>query len=420
MFNWFFALFAVLYFADIGTHLVLDHLNLREMEKNKDTIPELFKDQITQAEYGKSIAYTTAKTHFSWIQIALQLILVWGLILTGFFGKLDLWLQGSIETKWMLQLAYPLIIAGMFYFISLPFSAYFQFGLEESFGFNKTTPATFTLDQVKTIGISLVIGLPIMALLFYIVEKMGSWWWIGGWGVLTGFQLLTIILFPVVFAPMFYKFTPLEDGELKNRIETLASTLNFDMAGVFTIDGSKRSTHSNAFFAGMGKTRRIVLFDTLRDQLTTDEIESVLAHEIGHNKRNHITKQFILSAILMLGMMFVLGVCLKWPLFFTTFGASTPSIYVGFTLFFLFSSVFTFPLTPAFNYLSRKYEYEADAFSVETVKRPKDMIQSLIKLSKENSSNLTPHPAYSFFHYSHPTTMERAEAIKTAEVTTVH
>ena len=213
MFNWFFAIFAILYFADIGTHLVLDHLNLREMQKNKSEIPELFKDQITQTEYEKSIAYTTAKTHFNWWQIAFQLILVWGLIFSGFFGKLDLWLQSAISTKWMLQLAYPLIVGGIFYLVSLPFSAYFQFGLEESFGFNKTTPAIFLMDQVKTIGLSLVIGLPLLALLFYIVGKMGTYWWIGGWGILTGFQLLTIILFPVVFAPMFYKFTPLEDGD---------------------------------------------------------------------------------------------------------------------------------------------------------------------------------------------------------------
>ena len=415
MFNWFFILFAVLYFADIGTHLVLDHLNLREMEKNKNNIPALFKDQISQADYEKSIAYTTAKTHFNWIQIALQILLIWTLILSGFFGKLDGWLQSFIQTKWMLQLAYPVAIAALFYVISLPFSAYFQFGLEESFGFNKSTPSIFIMDQIKSIGIAGVIGLPILALLFYLVGKLGSSWWIAGWGVMTAVQLLTIVLFPVVFAPIFYKFTPLEESELKSRIGTLASTLNFDMAGVFTIDGSKRSSHSNAFFAGMGKTRRIVLFDTLRDQLTTDEIEAVLAHEIGHNKLNHITKQFILSTLLMLGMMFILGLCLKWPLFFTTFGVATPSIHVGFTLFFLFSSVFTFPLTPAFSYLSRKYEYEADAFSVQTLKRPKDMIQSLIKLSKENSANLTPHPAYSFFHYSHPTTIERAEAIKKIE-----
>lgn len=411
MFNWFFCLFVFLFLADIGINFYLDTLNLSEIEKNKNNIPSLFKGKIDQTDYTKSIAYSKAKTHFNWAQLAFQLLLVGFLILSGFFGHLDVSLQHTFSSKWALYLAYPTAVAGIFYLFSLPFSIYFQFNLEDKFGFNKMAPSLFAVDQLKTIVVVLALALPLMALLFYLVEKVGTYWWVAGFGVLIAFQFLAVVLFPVVFAPLFYKFTPLEEGNLKNRIETLASELSFEMAGIYTIDGSKRSSHSNAFFAGMGKTRRIVLFDTLRDQMSTDEIVAVIAHEIGHNKENHIKRQFMLSALMSFIMMFFLGLCLKWPTFFHTFGVNTPSIYAGFTLFFLFFNVFTFPLTPAINYLSRKYEYEADAFSIHTTKKPEHMVSALVNLSRENLSNLTPHPLYSFFHYSHPTTIERVKAI---------
>jgi len=195
-------------------------------------------------------------------------------------------------------------------------------------------------------------------------------------------------------------------------LTNLASRLNFKMAGVFTIDGSKRSTHSNAFFAGFGKARRIVLFDTLVKNLTTAEITSVIAHEIGHNIKKHIQQSFILSSIVMLFGFWMLSLCLKWPQFYETFHIATLSMHIGLVLFVLFASVFTFPLSPLFNAISRKNEYEADAFSIRSLNDKENMVSSLIKLSKDNLSNLTPHPWYSFFHYTHPTTLERAKAIE--------
>jgi STE24 endopeptidase len=227
-----------------------------------------------------------------------------------------------------------------------------------------------------------------------------------------GFQLLTAAIFPVILAPLFYKFVPLQEGELKERLIALAQQIKFKMAGIFTIDGSRRSTHSNAFFAGIGKTRRIVLFDTLVDQLSTTEIVAVLGHEMGHNVKKHIQKSLLLSAAASLLGFYLLSLCLKWPTFFQTFAVPEPNLAVGFVLFGLLSGVFTFPFNPITKWISRRNEYESDAFSVEVTKEKEAMKTSLIKLSRDNLSNLTPHPWYSFYHYSHPTTAERVAAIE--------
>ncbi|MCP5467683.1 MAG: M48 family metallopeptidase [Deltaproteobacteria bacterium] len=411
--HWFFWLFLAFFLISHTYEWSLDVLNLKEIKRHISKIPELFSNMITFEDYQKSITYTQAKTKFGWYKTLFELTLLWVFILGGWFGKFDQILANSFATGsiWH-QVSYPFAIGAIFYLAGLPFTIYYQFVLEERFGFNRTTAKTFILDQIKSGFLAVLLGVPLLMLIFKTVSWLGDYWWLGTWGLVMFFQFLVAALFPVLFAPLFYKFTPLEEGELKNRIEELAQKIKFKMMGVFTIDGSKRSSHSNAFFAGMGKARRIVLFDTLLKQLNQDEIIAVLAHEMGHSQKKHIQKSLILSASMTLLGLWILSLLLKWPPFFQTFGITTPSLHTGLVIFGLISSVFTFFLTPVFNLFSRKNEYEADEFSVQTVKDPESMISSLVKLSKENLSNLTPHPWYSFYHYSHPTTLERAEAIK--------
>lgn len=410
--NWFFWVFFFLYAAHLGVELALDALNWKELQRHKGRLPDLYKDVFTPQDYEKAIAYTESKMRFGWAKAAFDVVVLWTLILTGGFHVLDVYLGRWIpaDSLWHL-VAYPFLLGGILYVLNLPFNIYFQFVLEEKYGFNRMRAATFLSDQVKTLLLSLLIGVPLLALLFWLVRSIGPHWWLAGWLVMLGVQFLTAALFPVVFAPIFYKFTPLGEGELKERIFGLAQKVRFKMSGVFTIDGSRRSSHSNAFFAGLGKTRRIVLFDTLVKNLSTAEIVAVLAHEMGHNVKNHIQKGLILSALSSLAGLYILAKLLDWEPFFAAFRVPEPNLAIGFVLFSLVSSVFTFPANPLLKWFSRKNEYEADRFSVETTGDKVSMTGALLKLSKDNLSNLTPHPAYSFYHYSHPTTTERAAAI---------
>ena len=274
-------------------------------------------------------------------------------------------------------------MGAVFFVFNIPTSYYYQFVLEERFGFNRMTVKTFVSDLIKTALLSLVLGVPLVAALLWIIDKSGEFWWIYGFLLIMGFQFFTAAIYPVVLAPLFDKFVPLQDGSLKERIYQLAKLVHFKMAGIFTIDGSKRSSHSNAFFAGIGAMRRIVLFDTLVEKQSEDEIVCVIAHEMGHNVKKHIQKSLILSAVVTLVMFYVLAFCLTWPTFFTAFGAGAPSVHVGLVLFVLFSSVFMFPITPLFTKLSRKNQFEADAFSVETTKDKEHMKSALVKLTKK-------------------------------------
>ncbi len=411
--HWFFWLFVALYFLHLVVEISLDLLNLKELKRNQNRIPPLFAGRFSKTEYENSIRYTRSKIHFSWVKATFDVAVLWLAIMFGGFYYVDVWLGNLLPTYPLAhQVAYPLVIGGISLLLHLPFGIYFQFGLEEKFGFNRMSWGIFLTDQIKTIVIALILGIPLLALIFSLVQWLGAWWWLGAWGAMMLFQLMTAALFPVVLAPLFYKFTPLEPGELKDRIYQLAQKIRFKMAGIYTIDGSKRSAHSNAFFAGIGKTRRIVLFDTLVENLTHDQIVAVLAHEMGHNVKKHILKGLVISTVLSLAGFYLLSLCLNWPPFFSTFGVPTPSLQVGFVLFGLLSSVFTFPLNPFMKWLSRKNEYESDAFSVAVTKDKASMKEALVNLSKDNLSNLTPHPFYSFYHYSHPTTTERVTAIE--------
>lgn len=414
--NWFFILFLCFYLAYLLVEIGLDILNMNYVLRHKDHLPELFKNVFSEEEYKKSIAYTKAKTDFKIFGLVFKTLLIFVLIFGGFFGHLDQWLAQYIPNIFWRGVVYPFAVGAVFYVFSLPQSYYYQFVLEEKFGFNRMDIKTFFVDQIKAIGLGVLFGVPLLAALLWIVEKTGDYWWLFGFALIMGFQLFTAAIYPVFLAPLFNKFTPLADGTLKSRIEALAKKVNFKMAGIYTIDGSKRSSHSNAFFAGLGAMRRIVLFDTLIEKQSEDEIVGVIAHEMGHNVKKHIQKSLILSSVIMLLSFYVLSLCLKWPLFYSALGAFEPATHVGLVLFALFSSVFMFPISPIFTKISRHNEFEADEFSVHTTKEKEHLSSALVKLTKENLGNLTPHPWYSAYHYSHPTTLERVKAIEAVRI----
>lgn len=398
--------------------LVLDWINLRHVRKNAGTIPESFRDFMDAETYKKSTAYTEARTRFGMLSesfdaLLLALILAIGILPWLYEGLATvlgagIWGQSLILIVIMLVLGLP----------GLPFDWWSTFRLEAHFGFNKSTLKLWITDKIKGSIIGLAIGLPLLALLLWIVGALGSNWWLWGYGIFFIFQLIMVVAFPMYIMPLFNKLEPLEEGELKTRLFALADRTGFKAQTILVIDGSKRSGHSNAFFAGFGRFRRIVLYDTLIEQMETAEIEAVLAHEIGHYKLGHIPKMILLSAFSTFLMFAALGYLTHAEWFLSAFyfdPALVQSLVPVFLLVALLGGLVGFWFGPLSSRLSRKHEYEADAFARRAMQGPDSLIAALRKLHKENLSNLTPHPLYSAFHYSHPTLPEREGALRHAE-----
>jgi len=396
----------------IGTYLldlVVDTLNTRHL---KTELPEEFRDCYDADKYKKSQEYLKENTRFGIVSDSIVTPITIAFILFGGFNIVDQFARsfnlGSILTG--------LIFAGVLMLASqillIPFSIYSTFVIEERYDFNKTTPKTFVLDILKAWLLVAVIGGILLSVVLWFFEKAGPWAWLYCWVAITLFQLFLMFIAPVVIMPLFNKFFPLEEGDLKNAINDYAGAQNFKMKGVFTMDGSKRSTKSNAFFTGFGKFRRIVLFDTLIEKHTTEELVSVLAHEMGHYKKRHILKSMIIS-ILTTGLMFyILSLFISNRDLFAAFRMQEISIYASLLFFAFLYSPIEMILSVFGNMLSRRNEYEADSYSVKTYKKPLSMIAALKKLSVENLSNLTPHPLKVFLSYSHPPVLERIRAIR--------
>jgi len=410
--NWFFIFFVACFSIHEFIETGLTLLNRTYTRRHANTIPSFFRDKTTTAEYAKSISYTLDKEKFALVTRLFNIVFLWGLILLGFFETANEWVERWISTGLLHSLIYCFLFGFVFLIIGIPFSLYSHFVIEKKYGFNKMTLVTFLNDQLKTIFLSLLFGIPLLAGLFWFYQAAGKGWWLYAVLAVFGFEILVAAIYPVFLAPLFNKFTPLEEGELKSGILNIAKKIGFKLSGIYTIDGSKRSSHSNAYFAGLGRWRRIVLFDTILKQMNQREILAVLGHEMGHNIKRHVQKQLIVSFIISCATFWVLSLLINWSPFYSAFNAGLPAPQKALVLMALFSGVFTFWLPPFTNYLSRKYEYEADRFSVETVCDPEAMKSSLVKLSKENLSNLTPHPLYSFYHYTHPTTLDRIKALK--------
>jgi len=389
--------------------LVSDVLNLKHLRKR---LPEEFSDVYDDEKYATSQEYTRVRTRFGIVTASWSTIIL-----------LTFWFAGGFE--WLDQIArsfgYGEIITGLIFFsilmlgngiINLPFSLYSTFVIEERFGFNRTTPALYVTDTLKSIGLGAVIGLPILAGIIYVFLSFGAIAWVYGWIGVIAFTLIIQYVAPTWIMPLFNTFTPLEENELREKILDYSKKVNFPLQQVFVIDGSKRSARANAFFTGFGKTKRIALYDTLIENHTTDELVAVVAHEVGHYKKRHIVKGLLVNIVYTGILFYLLGLALQFEPLYDAFYISEPSVYLGLIFFGLLYRPVGFLLSIFMQMVSRKHEFEADAWAVDTTGAPKDMISALKKLSADNLSNLTPHPFYTFLNYSHPPVLERIRAIR--------
>ncbi|HBZ39038.1 MAG TPA: peptidase M48, partial [Balneola sp.] len=386
-----------------------NYLNLKSLSKE---LPDEFDGVYDQETYAKSQEYTKTQTRFGFITGGFDLVVLLGFWFSGGFNWLDeivrAWGFGELVTG-LLYIAVLMVAKSV---ISLPFSIYSTFVIEERFGFNKTTPKTFVLDLIKGLGLGLLIGMPLLAGILAFFMYTGDLAWLYAWIAITIFSLVMQYVAPTWIMPMFNKFTPLEEGELRTAIEEYTDKVDFPLQGLFVIDGSKRSSKSNAFFTGFGKNKRIALYDTLIENHTNDELIAVLAHEIGHYKKKHIIKGMITSVIQTGAMLFVLSIFLQAEGLFDAFYMDEMSLYAGLIFFGMLYAPIDMILSVFMQISSRKHEYEADEFAATTTGKPEDMIATLKKLSKDNLSNLTPHPFYVFLNYSHPPALQRIKAIR--------
>jgi STE24 endopeptidase len=410
----FLALFAIEWLIEF----TLNELNLGYVRacwfENK--MPDFFAGRIDSEQYDKSVQYTLAKGRVQrWGEIydrVLTLLVLFGGLLAlvdRFAGALSQWL--SLGSSYGQGIIFCLAVAFIFSLAGLPLDLYSTFGLEAKYGFNKTTLALYVTDRLKALLLGLVIGAPFLWVILWLMDVMGAYWWLWAFIFVTAFQLVMIVIFPTFIAPWFNKFEPLKDGEFRERILVLAQKLGFQTSGIFTMDGSKRSAHSNAYFTGLGKAKRIVLFDTLIEQMNVEQGLAVLAHEMGHYKMHHIKRMLLVQTVFLFVGLYVLSLLLNASWFFSAFGLA-PSHHAALVLFSIVSGPATFYLAPLMNRLSRRHEYEADCFAARTLDQTKPMEEALINLTVKNLSNLNPHPWYSAYHYSHPTAAERISALR--------
>ncbi|HKL17017.1 MAG TPA: M48 family metallopeptidase [Patescibacteria group bacterium] len=375
-------------------------------------IPKEFQGVYNKKDYKRSQSYTKEKIQFSIIAASVDLLFLlifW--FLGGFYG-LRVLVQAWELPFLITGLSYVGIIYFLFTIIDLPFQAYFTFVIEEKYGFNKTTVKTFFLDLLKSLLISIVLGAIVLSVIFLMFNHFGQIAWIYVWLIVAIFEIFIMFISPNVIAPMFNKFKPLEKGNLRKAIFNYAKKIGYPLKNIFIMDGSRRSSKSNAFFMGLGKNKKIALFDTLVKKHNIQEIVSILGHEIGHYKKKHILMHILIS-ILNLGLMFYLfSLFLESYDFFNAFGLSEPSIYVGIVIFGFLYTPISYIVSVFTNWLFRRFEYQADYFAKKTTGTYKHLVEALKKLAVNNLSNLYPHPFYVFLYYSHPPLLKRIKALK--------
>lgn len=395
-------LFAVLLTA--LTQFWLANRHIKHIHAHRNKVPNNFATQIDLDSHQKAADYTCAKTRSGYPNVLLQTALLLAFTLGG-----GLNLLASFWSDWFSD---PLmhgisLIFSTFMLMSmaeLPLSYYRTFVIEEKFGFNKMTPGMFFGDLIKQTVLAILLGLPLLFCILWLMEKMGENWWLYAWFAWIAFNLFILAIFPTWIAPLFNKFTPLEDATLKSKIEQLMAKCGFKSSGLFVMDGSRRSSHGNAYFTGFGKTKRIVFFDTLLSRLSPEEIVAVLAHELGHFKHRHVLKRIISSFVMSLVFLWILGYVMEQSWFYEGLGvavSTVPSPAMALLLFFLIMPVFTFLFSPISSLYSRKHEFEADAYAAKN-SSAEDLIHALVKLYQDNASTLTPDPIHSAFYDSHP------------------
>jgi STE24 endopeptidase len=395
------------------TKFYLASRQIRHVARNRGAVPAAFAATISLQAHQKAADYTIAKARFGMQEMAFSAAVLLGWTLLGGIDALNQALNGSALASWgslvpqLALLAAFGLISGL---LDLPFTLYSTFRIEERFGFNKMTFKLWFSDLVKSTLVGIVIGLPVVALILWLMGSAGSLWWLWAWGVWMGFNLLVLVLYPTVIAPMFNKFKPLEDEALKARVTALMQRCGFAAKGLFVMDGSKRSAHANAYFTGFGAAKRVVFYDTLLKQLSPGEVDAVLAHELGHFKHKHIIKRIVSMFAMSLAGFALLGWVSSQVWFYTGLGVrpnfTGANDALALLLFLLVVPLFSFFVSPVFAQFSRKHEFEADAYAVAQTDG-KDLQSALLKLYQDNASTLTPDPVFVKFYYSHPPASER-------------
>lgn len=389
----------------------LEAKNKNHILKNRNEVPARFQDVITLEEHQKAADYSVAKIKASQFFHIINFALLLGWTIGGGFQYLQDFVSTFSLSPILEGVTYLAVFSLITMVLSLPESLYSTFVTEEKFGFNKMTPGLFVKDTLKGLILGAVIALPLFAGLLWVMKSLGETWWVYGWVLLTGFQFILLWAYPRFIAPLFNKFSAMDDGDHKDKVLGLLKRTGFESNGLFVMDASIRSSHGNAYFTGFGKNKRIVFFDTLLKTLLPGEVEAVLAHELGHFKRKHVTKMLMRSVLFSFIGFYILGELAINQAFFSGHGVTTMNLHLALILFMSVSGIYTFFLTPISAFISRKYEFEADTFAAEHADA-NDLISALVKLYKENASTLTPDPTYSAFYHSHPPALVRVKFLE--------
>ncbi len=395
------AIFVSALFSDAVIKLWLAWRQLDHVAAHRDEVPPAFRDKVALAAHQKAADYTTALVRFGVFSMLFEALLLLAFTLGGGIQMLSDWSSATFSGTLVQGTAIIVAVLLLQSVLESPFDLYRTFGIEAHFGFNKMTFGLYLLDALKGLLLGAALGLPLLLGVLWLMERMGDLWWLYVWVVWVVFNLLLLFIYPTYIAPLFNKFEPLQDEAQKARIEALLKKCGFAASGLFVMDGSKRSTHGNAYFTGFGKTKRIVFFDTLLQRLSPDEVDAVLAHELGHFKRHHVLKRIALTFAVSLAFLWGLAQLLHADWFYQGLGVATQSTALALLLFFMALPVFSFLLHPIAAAYSRKHEFEADAYAAQQTDAH-ELVNALVKLYQDNAKTLTPDPVYATFYESHP------------------
>jgi STE24 endopeptidase len=411
--HWLTGLFILALFAGLALDLWLAQRQASAVARHRGEVPAPFAGSVSADEHGKAADYTIAKVRFGRVSTVVDALVLLFLTVGGGIALIDgLWRHTALAEPW-LGVGVIASVAIFTQLVSLPFSIWRTFRLEARFGFNRTTPALFLADLAKGLALAVALGGPLLIATLYLMERAGRWWWLWAYGLWLAVMFLMAWAWPAFIAPLFNRFTPLADASLKARIEALLERCGFASKGVFIVDSSRRSSHGNAYFTGIGRHKRIVFFDTLLEHLAHPEVEAVLAHELGHFRLKHVRKRLALSMLTMFLGLALLGWLARQPGFYAALGVPVPSTHAALLLFVLAVPVFTFFVTPLASLWSRRHEFEADAFASQHASAA-ELATALVKLHRDNATTLTPDPVYAAFYYSHPPPLTRITRLRAA------
>ena len=410
---WLTLLFIAAVFATTALELWLSRRQIAAVARHRESVPEPFVERVSAEDHRKAADYTTARVRFGRLGMIVNAVVTLALTVGGGIAAVDgLWRRTGWEEPW-LGTAVIATVACATAAINLPLSIWRTFRLEAQFGFNRTTPLLFLADLAKSLLLAVLLGAPLLVLTLLLMERAGRWWWVWAWMLWLALTFLMTWAWPAFIAPRFNRFSPLQDEALKSRIEALLERCGFTSKGVFVVDSSRRSTHGNAYFTGIGRHKRIVFFDTLLERLGHPEVEAVLAHELGHFRLHHVRKRLLVSIATAFVGLALLGWLAGLPAFYSAFGVPVPATHAALILFVLVVPFFTFFATPLASLWSRRHEFEADAFAARH-SSSSELAGALVKLYRDNASTLTPDPVYAAFYYSHPPAVARIARLRAA------